>query len=261
MQVAHRPGLFVARAGARPLVGEATLRRAAVWCAVLGLVVFHAGWVIVGALQGPGYSAARDAISELSALTARHAAIMLLVNGVTGALLMFFAVAGFGAALPRTSARTVSVAMLAFTPLGFDELSDAFFRLNCQARDGCTEWQEIASWHGAVHAVVGIATIFVLMAAPFVVARTLRRLPEWSDLARPSVVLGVAIDLAVASAAVPHWGGGGQRLAMIAASVWIVLLAMRVRRIGSLQRANTGARNRNVEYGMNGERERRLGVR
>jgi hypothetical protein len=206
-------------------------------CALLGVLVFHVGWVVAGLLQAPGYSASRDAISELSALTARHAWIMLAVNGFCGVALMTFAFFGFLPALLAVRGRTVAAAMIAFSPLGFDELSDAFFRLNCQTADGCTQLQEIGSWHGVVHASVGIGTILVLMAAPFVVARTLRRSPLWEDLARPSVFLGIAIDLALLSAAIPHWGGGAQRLAMIGTSIWIAFLAVRVRRLASGQLA------------------------
>jgi hypothetical protein len=224
------------------LGGDARARAmVAAGSALLGLLVFNVGWMIAGLLQAPGYSASRDAISELSALTARHAWIMLVANGFCGVALMAFAFVGLRPALLPIRGRAISAAMIAFSPLGFDELSDAFFRLNCQTADGCTQLQEIGSWHGVVHAAVGIATIVVLLAAPFVVARTLRRSHLWEDLARPSVFLGISIDLALLSAAIPHWGGGAQRLAMIATSIWIAFLAVRVLRLASVPLSSCGS--------------------
>jgi Protein of unknown function (DUF998) len=214
--------------GAKEQIRE--LAAVAAWLALVGLVAFNLGWVALGLLQGPGYSVTRDTISELSALTAQHARVMLVVNGFCGVALMSFALFGLRAALAGVRGGALASAMIAFSALGLDELSDAFFRLNCQTADGCTQLQEISSWHGVVHATVGIVTLLVLMAAPFVVARALRKSAKWEDLARPSMFAGVAIDLALLSAAIPHWGGGAQRLAMVIASMWIGLLALRVRR-------------------------------
>jgi hypothetical protein len=43
--------------------------------------------------------------------------------------------------------------------MGLDNLSDAFFRLDCQAADpACTPAAAASSWHGKVHLVVGLVS-------------------------------------------------------------------------------------------------------
>jgi len=72
-------------------------------------------------------------------------------------------------------------------------ITDAVFRPDCRAADGCTQAQAAASWHGQLHAAIGFASIVVLVLTPFVLARRFRRLPEWRDLAAPSVVVGAGL--------------------------------------------------------------------
>jgi hypothetical protein len=241
MRYSNEKDFAIARRAQRPVVdGEfdplrGRARQLSVfvaWSALLGLLVYNVGWFVGGLAQGAGYSVVRDDISELSALTARHAWLMVVGNGICGVTTIAFAVIGFGSCVPAVRGQALSAAMIAGSALGLDALSDVFFRLNCQTADGCTQLQEIASWHGVVHAVVGVITFLVLMAGPFVVARTLRRAAEWNDLARWSVILGVAIDLALASAWIPGWAGAAQRLGMTVGSLWIGLLAVRVLRLG-----------------------------
>ena len=89
---------------------------------------------------------------------------------------------------------------------------DAFFRLDCRIADGCTPRQTVSSWHGIIHAVSGVVLLLLLLVAPHVVARCLRLSPDWAALARPSVLLGVAIDLtAIAYIALDGKSGAGYR--------------------------------------------------
>src|SRR4051812_10835630 len=60
--------------------------------AVGAQVLFVGAALVLGALEGHGYQAARHDVSDLGALTAHHIAIWLPVMGITGALTMAFAV-------------------------------------------------------------------------------------------------------------------------------------------------------------------------
>jgi hypothetical protein len=212
---------------------RAASRRAVVasWIALAGLVVFNVGWFVAGLLEGSDYSAASDYISELSALTARHAWLMLGANGCCGVAIIAFALLGFRPAVAQVKGSVLSTASIVLSALGADTISDVFFRLNCRRADGCTLWQESASWHGAIHVVVGALTILVLLVAPFVVAHCLRRVPAWADVAWWSIVLGVAIDLATIGFMVPETVGYAQRLLLLEGSIWLAILAVRVLRL------------------------------
>jgi len=80
--------------------------------------------------------------------------------------------------------------------------------------------KSFASWHGVIHGVVGIVTLLVLLVAPFIVARCLRRAEAWADLGPWSIGLGIAIDLAMPGFVSPEVGLA-QRFVMLAGSVWI----------------------------------------
>ena len=64
------------------------------WGAIVGQLLFVGRVVVVGALEGHGYSAARHDVSDLAALTAHHAGPMLVIQGISGVLTAAFA---FGA--------------------------------------------------------------------------------------------------------------------------------------------------------------------
>jgi hypothetical protein len=205
------------------------------WMALAGLVVFNVGWLVAGFLERGGYSISRDYISELSAVTARHAWLMQWANGCCGVATIAFAVLGFRPALAQVKGSVLSTASIVLSALGADTISDVFFRLNCRRADGCTQWEEFASWHGVIHGVVGIVTLVVLLVAPFIVARCLRRAAAWADLARWSVALGIAIDLAVIGFLLPAAVGYAQRLLLLEGSIWLALLAVRVLRLARQQ--------------------------
>jgi hypothetical protein len=59
--------------------------------AIAGKALFWVGWLVAGAIEGDGYSAARDDISDLSALTAHHAGLVRLLTGAAGAATVEFA--------------------------------------------------------------------------------------------------------------------------------------------------------------------------
>jgi Protein of unknown function (DUF998) len=123
--------------------------------------------------------------------------------------------------------------LLAASLMGLDNLSDAFFRLDCRAADqGCTTAASAGSWHGTIHLVVGVISGVATIAAPFVLAAGMRRAHGWHDLARPTILFGLLLLAVLAGyAALERKAGGGymQRVAIVLFSVGVVALALRVR--------------------------------
>jgi hypothetical protein len=203
------------------------------WAAIAGQVLFVLGWLVVGALERHGYSPGRHDISDLGALTAHHAVPDLFTLGVAGALTIAFALWALRPALAVPGRRgAIGAWLLALSLPGLDNLSDAFFRLDCRAADaGCTAAQAAASWHGTVHVVVATVAGVATIAAPFALAHRFRLLEGWRDLARPARVFGVVVVLGVL-AYVALENTSAQGWAQRALAMWvvsgIVLLAWRV---------------------------------
>jgi hypothetical protein len=204
------------------------------WGAISGIVVFNLGWIAAGALQAGGYSVASHDVSDLAALTAQYPWVLLTATGIAGALTILFALVALRPALAVPGRGTALGAwLLAASLMGLDNLSDAFFRLDCRAADqGCTTAAAAGSWHGRIHLVVGAIAGVVTIAAPFVLAARMRLADGWRDLARPTILFGV-LFLAVLVSYVAREGktGGGylQRVAIVLLSIGVATLALRVR--------------------------------
>jgi hypothetical protein len=216
------------------------------WAAIAGQVLFVLGWVVVGALEGHGYSPGRHDISDLGALTAHHAVLDLFTLGVAGVLTIAFALWALRPALAVPGRHdAIGAWLVALSLPGLDNLSDTFFRLDCRAADaGCTTAQAAASWHGTVHVVVAAVAGVATVAAPFALAHRFRLLEGWRDLARPArvfgvvVVLGVLAYVALDNTSAPGWAQ--RALAMWVVS-GIVVLAWRVRTLAAEGGAEAGA--------------------
>src|SRR4051812_48205601 len=86
----------------------------------VGQLVFVGGWLVLGFLEGHGYSPARHDISDLAALTAHHASADRLTLAVSGGVTIAFALSlrqVFGGA----------AWLLALSLPGLDNLTDVFF--------------------------------------------------------------------------------------------------------------------------------------
>ncbi|HKQ00635.1 MAG TPA: DUF998 domain-containing protein [Actinomycetes bacterium] len=204
------------------------------WGAVGGVVVFNLGWLLAGAVQGGGYSVASHDISDLGALTARSPWVMLTAQGIAGTLIILFALFALGPALAVPGrGPALGAWLLAASLIGLDNLSDAFFRLDCRAADqGCTAAAAASSWHGRVHLAVGLLSGIATILLPFVLAARMRHADGWRDLARPTILAGVLlVAVLVAYVAFEGKTGGGylQRAAIVLFSAGVVTLALRVR--------------------------------
>jgi hypothetical protein len=177
---------------------------------------------------------ARHDVSDLGALTAQDPWVMLTAQGIAGALTILFALFALRPALAVAGQGTALGAwLLAASLMGLDNLSDAFFRLDCRAADrGCTTAAATASWHGTTHLVVGVVSAVATIAIPFVLAARMRRADGWRDLARPTIAFGLLfLAVLVSYAALEGKPGDGylQRVAIVLLSVGVVTLALRVR--------------------------------
>jgi hypothetical protein len=205
--------------------------------------LFVVGFLILGAAEGHGYRWMRDDISDLGALTAHHATAWRLLLLVTGAVTMAF---GLLVVWPVFGSPLAGV-LVALSLPAFDNLTDAFFRLDCRAADpGCTASRAISSWHGTAHIVCFAVAALATMIAPFVLGQAMSRDDNWRSRAR-SVrrfgVLTVVLLVVTAAASGSPVQGLAQRLAAtviplgLAALAWLVAQQERpVTRVADLVR-------------------------
>ena len=209
---------------------KATSRHRVLWAGgiagVAGQVIFTVGWFVAGLLQGDAYSVARHDISDMGALGAPYAWVLLVTQTLAGACTIAFGLMGFGPALGGARGRTLATVLLVL-PLGVGNLLSGVFRLDCRVADGCTVEETVTSWHATVHSILGVL-LLVAAVAPFVVARCLSRSPRWAPLGRTSKFFGVAIAVAMAAAIVlgeTAVGGLAQRAFALLAATWVAVLA------------------------------------
>jgi hypothetical protein len=206
-----------------------TTRQRLAWAAAGAQVLFVLGFLVLGAIEGHGYSAARHDISDLGALTAHHATAWAVVLGVSGALTVAFALG-----VLRPVFGGVGPWLVALSLPALDHLGDVFFRLDCRAADaGCTTSASTASWHGKMHVAVFLVAAIPTIAAPFVLAARMRAVDGWRDWAGPTRAFGVAVIVVlVLSGATQGTSvqGAAQRVAVIVVTSGIAVLALRMAR-------------------------------
>ncbi len=215
------------------------------WGAIIGQTLFTVAWIVSDSLQRGAFSPLRENISDLGALTATYPWIIRTAQGISGLLTICFAIFVLGPTLVLPGQRTALGAwLLALSGVAVDDLSDAFFQLDCRGSDpGCTTAASMASWHGRIHAIVGTVTFILMVVAPFVLARSMRKLPRWRSLARPTRYFGAGLGvLLVAYAGLTGQDGVGtlQRVIALSASAGVCLLAVRVVRLHRMTPALAG---------------------
>ena len=203
------------------------------WAVIAAQLLFLGGMLVLGAIEGHGYSAGRHDISDLGALTAHHATAARLIVGIAGAVTIAFALLVLRPSLRSAAGREpVGTWLVALSLPGFDTMSDAFFRLDCRAADtGCTMAEATASWHGKAHIACFVIAALATVAAPFVLAHRMRRVDGWQDLAVPTRIFGVLtiVALAVTGASTGTAAQGWtQRGAIVLVALGIGALAWRV---------------------------------
>jgi len=204
----------------------ATSARRLAWAAIVGQLIFVGGWLVIGALEGHGYSAARHDVSDLGALTAHYPGAMLAIEGVSGVLTMAFAVWALRPAL------AVGAWLVAVSLPALDNLGDVFFRLDCRAADaGCSASQATASWHGKMHIAVFLIAAIPTVIAPFVLSRRMAAVEGWRDLAGRTkafgfvLIGGIILTVATTDTAVQ---GLTQRVVILLVCGAVAVLAARI---------------------------------
>jgi Protein of unknown function (DUF998) len=203
------------------------------WAVIAVQLLFVGGILILGAIEGHGYSAGRHDISDLGALTAHHATIERLIVGIAGAVTIAFALLVLRPSLRTPGGREpLGPWLVALSLPGFDTMSDAFFRLDCRAADAaCTMAEATASWHGKAHIACLVIAALATVAAPFVLAHRMRRVDGWQDLAVPTRIFGalmivaLAVTAATTGTAAQGWTPRGT---IVLVALGIVALAWRV---------------------------------
>ena len=224
---------------------EAARARTLSGAAVIAPVVFIAGWSAASALQDPAYSSARHDISDLGALTARYPWVMLVTGGITGLVTILFALFALRPSLRVPGHRDATSAWLAAASLmGLDNLGDAFFRLDCRTADvGCTSAAQAASWHGTMHIVVAFVAVLATVAMPFALARRMRLVEGWPDLAPRAVAFGIAFFVLLVLYVLQEgklYAGYTQRAMTVVLAIGMIAVARRVRLLATEPPVNVG---------------------
>ena len=214
--------------------------------AIAAQVLFVGGWLIGGAIEGHGYSAGRQDISDLTALTAHHATFNRTTLLVSGLLTAAFA---FWALRPSLTSRDLrapnSAWLVALSLPSLDNLSDVFFRLDCRAADaGCSASHAAASWHGKIHLVMFAIAALATVIAPFALAHRMQKLDGWRSVAGPARLFGVLVVAALFAAGAlggTAAQGSSQRIAATLIPLGIVGLALHVRRQAANSTGSAGA--------------------
>jgi hypothetical protein len=204
--------------------------------AIAAQMLFVGGWLIGGAIEGHSYSAGRQDISDLTALTAHHATFNRATLLVSGLLTATFALWALRPSLTVPGrGMAVSALLVAVSLPALDGVSDAFFRLDCRAADaGCSPSVAASSWHGTIHVVAFVVAAIPTLIAPFALSHRMRAVEGWSDLARPARAFGVTLLVAFVATAASQGSsaqGWTQRVAATLAAVGVAALAVRVLRL------------------------------
>jgi hypothetical membrane protein len=175
---------------------------------VAGPVAFTLAWV-AASLRQPGESFTAVQISGLAADNARDPWIM-----ITGFVLLGCSAVVFGAALRRAlgGRRRAGLGPAAIQAAGVLTVAVGLLRRDHVLLTGGPE-----SWHNHAHDVVSAVAYVLLIAAPLLLARRLRRDRDWHHLAGPLAAAAVtSAGLLVYFYSAPHssWDGLLQRIAV-----------------------------------------------
>jgi hypothetical membrane protein len=206
------------------------------WLAVTGPIAFTIAWIVAEVLQD-GYSLRRDYISELAALDARHAWIM-----ITGFLLLGAGTVALGIGLAGAlEGRLARIGSILVAPAGVGIIVAGLARIDCRSRlDACAARIDAGdvSWHSATHELVSLLVFLALVAAPLVLARAFSGGAPWRDLRAYSIttgVVGLVLLVLLFSGVAGSWSGVVQRVLVTVLLLWIAILGGRLIRLSRVR--------------------------
>jgi hypothetical membrane protein len=195
--------------------------RAGAITGVIGPAAFTAGW-IAAAFRQPGLSFSAPQISGLAAENARDPWLM-----ISAFLLLGGCAVGFGAALRAgLGGRQAGPSPRLIELAGVLTIAAGLLR-----RDHVLLTAGPESWHNQAHNVISAAVYVLLIAAPLLLARRVRRDRQWSSLTVPLVAAAVAAAALLAALyAEPNgsWAATLQRIGVSLPLAAIAAVAIRL---------------------------------
>jgi hypothetical membrane protein len=195
--------------------------RAGAVAGVVGPAAFTAGW-IAAAFRQPGLAFSAPQISGLAAENARDPGLMISAFLLLGACAIGFGAAlraGLGGRQAGPSPRLIQLA-------GVLAIAAGLLRRDHVLLTAGTE-----SWHNQAHNVISAAVYVLLIAAPLLLARRVRRDRQWSGLTVPLVAAAAAAAALLAALyAEPNgsWAATLQRIGISLPLAAIVAVAIRL---------------------------------
>jgi hypothetical protein len=197
---------------------------------LLGTALFTSGWIVGGLLQTPAYRWSSQEISDLGALTARHAWVWNLADSVSGGLIAVFAVSLFGAIGANQAGR---IGALLIGVIGVGGVLDGLLREDCPLSTSvrCQRLRQHPglSWHHQAHDIESAIVAAAALLAPFVMARAFRQLGSPEALRYCTIASGaLLVALGGLYALLYGEAGGGivQRLLTTTCMTWLAVLAV-----------------------------------
>jgi hypothetical membrane protein len=190
---------------------------------VLSVLALWTGIVVAGALR-PGYDHVRQYVTELG--SGPDGWVVNLAFVVAGGLATLFALGLARAGLGRWGPLLLAARALALVGDGVVPGDPDVARRTAS---------------GMVHNALVVVAVLCFVAASIVLARRFGGDPRWRYLARWSVASGLAVlalflaqavftpqGLGVGGAPLAPWAGAIQRTSLAVASIWMVLVALRL---------------------------------
>jgi len=167
------------------------------WAGFGAQALFVVSWLVAAAWQGGRYHAMEHTISDMLAVGAPGAMVLIVVFTLCGLATILFAWLSVRPALrPGGRTATVGAVLLALSILGVGDLLAAAERQGCRLADpGCTGPDQRANLGGKIDTMITPTGILLFVAAALVLAAAMRRAPGWQRWAWPA--RGVGIGFAV----------------------------------------------------------------
>jgi hypothetical membrane protein len=200
---------------------------------IVAQVFFVLSWLVAGLWQGERYDPVAHSISDMYAVGAPNGLFLVIVLTACGLGTVLFALLGVRPALRGSGwSGAVGSVLLALSILGLGDLLSPIEREGCRLADpGCTPAAQLANLGGRMDALLSTIGLLLLVAAAFLLASAMSRVPVWRSAARPTrIVAVVLIVLLLGTVFVPGAGGLLERLLAAAAAAGVALLAWAVLR-------------------------------
>ncbi len=197
---------------------------------IVGPLLFTVAWIIRSLTQ-EGYSARREDISALAALTADSAWLMIAGFVAVGVGTIALAL-GLMSVFKGSPLQRIGPVLILLVGIGL--IVAGLMRNDCSSfQDACKALVDNndVSWHHQAHDGVSLIVFLALIIAPLLMAGRFMTLPEWTSLRMPSMVLTpVLLVLLVlfGSEAFPSVEGIIQRVLVTLAMAWLAVVGLRL---------------------------------